>query len=161
MTTQNDRKEKVVSIEEADALAFGSISNQKDNKFELIPFKFSELKDDEIRIKVLYSSLCHSDIAFSTGQWGDTMLLPCVPGHEFVGEVIAVGTEVRNVKMNDIVGFGCLKIPAENVLIVKKEKRTYVDQLKILWYGILISEDGRLIGKVRPNLLIKFQKKYH
>jgi D-arabinose 1-dehydrogenase-like Zn-dependent alcohol dehydrogenase len=33
---------------------------------------------------------------------------PCVPGHEIVGEVTAVGSDVTKHKAGDIVGVGCM-----------------------------------------------------
>ena len=33
---------------------------------------------------------------------------PCVPGHEIVGRVTAVGAEVRKFKVGDMVGVGCM-----------------------------------------------------
>jgi uncharacterized zinc-type alcohol dehydrogenase-like protein len=40
-------------------------------------------------------------------EWGGT-LYPCVPGHEIVGTVTAVGKDVKKFKPGDRVGVGCL-----------------------------------------------------
>ena len=48
----------------------------------------------EIRVKVLASSICHSDIIYMDGGWGGT--LPAVFGHEVAGLVTDLGPAVRS-----------------------------------------------------------------
>ena len=48
----------------------------------------------EVRVKVLASSICHSDIIYMDGGWGGT--LPAVFGHEVAGVVTGVGPAVRS-----------------------------------------------------------------
>ena len=47
----------------------------------------------EVRVKVLASSICHSDIIYMDGGWGGE--LPAVFGHEVAGVVTDVGPAVR------------------------------------------------------------------
>ncbi|MFD0860891.1 NAD(P)-dependent alcohol dehydrogenase [Sungkyunkwania multivorans] len=74
---------------------------------EFSPFKYElpELENEEVDIKVHYCGLCHSDLSMRDNDWGMTQY-PFVPGHEIVGEVIAVGSEVKNLKEGDLVGLG-------------------------------------------------------
>lgn len=74
---------------------------------KLNPFTY-ELPDigvDQVDIKVDYCGLCHSDLSMLNNEWGMTQY-PFVPGHEVIGEVVAVGSEVKNVKLKDKVGLG-------------------------------------------------------
>ena len=48
----------------------------------------------EVRVKVLASSICHSDIIYMDGGWGGN--LPAVFGHEVAGVVTDVGSAVRS-----------------------------------------------------------------
>ncbi len=48
------------------------------------PFKFPEISDDEVRIKIQYTGLCQSDCMHARGLWGEVMYPSC-PGHEVVG----------------------------------------------------------------------------
>ena len=73
------------------------------------PFTFErrELGPDDVRIDILYCGICHSDVHFARGEWGDPNY-PCVPGHEIVGRVSAVGDAVSGFKVGDLAGVGCL-----------------------------------------------------
>ncbi|GBQ14903.1 NAD(P)-dependent alcohol dehydrogenase [Swaminathania salitolerans] len=75
----------------------------------LAPFSF-ERRDtgpDDVRIEILYCGVCHSDIHQARNEWGNT-LYPCVPGHEIVGRVSEVGTNVSRFRQGDVVGVGCM-----------------------------------------------------
>ncbi|MBE7175157.1 MAG: NAD(P)-dependent alcohol dehydrogenase [Mucilaginibacter polytrichastri] len=61
---------------------------------------------DDVQIEILYCGVCHSDIHTARNEWGGTMY-PVVPGHEIVGKVTAVGSNVSKHKVGDIVGVGC------------------------------------------------------
>ncbi|MDX6770362.1 MAG: NAD(P)-dependent alcohol dehydrogenase [Elusimicrobiota bacterium] len=61
----------------------------------------------DVLIDVDYCGICHSDIHTARGEWGGTRY-PCVPGHEIVGRVNAVGSKVRRFKEGDRVGVGCM-----------------------------------------------------
>jgi uncharacterized zinc-type alcohol dehydrogenase-like protein len=61
----------------------------------------------DVQIKVAYCGVCHSDLHTVRSEWGGTKY-PCVPGHEIVGHVTAVGSEVRGYKVGDTVGVGCM-----------------------------------------------------
>ncbi|KAL8132744.1 mannitol dehydrogenase-like [Apium graveolens] len=75
----------------------------------LSPFKFSRRAtgDNDVRFKVLYCGICHSDLHMIKNEWGFTKY-PIVPGHEIVGVVTEVGSKVEKVKVGDNVGVGCL-----------------------------------------------------
>lgn len=55
-------------------------------------------------VKVLYSGVCHTDLHAAHGDWPVKPAPPFVPGHEGVGEVVAVGDGVTRVKVGDTVG---------------------------------------------------------
>jgi len=64
-------------------------------------------RPDDVSIDILYCGVCHTDIHFVENDWGWTVY-PVVPGHEIIGRVAAVGSEVTNFKTGDIVGVGCM-----------------------------------------------------
>jgi uncharacterized zinc-type alcohol dehydrogenase-like protein len=61
----------------------------------------------DVAIDIAYCGVCHSDLHQARGEWAGT-LYPCVPGHEIVGTVSAVGSEVSAFKVGDTVGVGCM-----------------------------------------------------
>ncbi len=62
---------------------------------------------DDVAIDIAYCGVCHSDLHTVRGEWGGTRW-PCVPGHEIVGTVRAVGSAVTRFAPGDVVGVGCM-----------------------------------------------------
>ncbi|PKY11459.1 hydroxyacid dehydrogenase [Acidithiobacillus marinus] len=62
---------------------------------------------EDIKIEILYCGVCHSDLHTARNEWHNT-LYPSVPGHEIVGKVVAVGDQVKNFKVGDYAGVGCM-----------------------------------------------------
>jgi uncharacterized zinc-type alcohol dehydrogenase-like protein len=64
-------------------------------------------KADDVEIAIEFCGLCHSDVHATRGEWG-TQNYPLVPGHEIVGRVSRVGSDVDDFSPGDLVGVGCL-----------------------------------------------------
>ncbi len=75
----------------------------------LAPFSFErrDCQADDVAIDILFCGVCHSDLHTARGEWDGT-LYPCVPGHEIVGRVRAVGSDVTGFAVGDVVGVGCM-----------------------------------------------------
>lgn len=65
------------------------------------------LRDDDVEIAVRYCGVCHSDLHTARNDWGRTSY-PVVPGHEIIGEVVAIGSAVHRHAVGDTVAVGCL-----------------------------------------------------
>ena len=61
----------------------------------------------DVQIDIAYCGVCHSDLHTVKSEWSGTQY-PCVPGHEIVGTVSAVGSDVSGFKVGDTVGVGCM-----------------------------------------------------
>jgi uncharacterized zinc-type alcohol dehydrogenase-like protein len=61
----------------------------------------------DVVIEILYCGVCHSDIHQVRNEWANA-IYPMVPGHEIVGRVTAVGSDVTKFKEGDLAGVGCL-----------------------------------------------------
>jgi uncharacterized zinc-type alcohol dehydrogenase-like protein len=74
----------------------------------LEPFDFErrEPGPQDVLIEILYCGICHSDIHQARNEWGGA-IFPMVPGHEIVGRVIRVGSQVKRFKVGDLAGVGC------------------------------------------------------
>jgi uncharacterized zinc-type alcohol dehydrogenase-like protein len=78
-----------------------------DKPLEPIAIERREPGPRDVQIEIAYCGVCHSDLHTVRSEWGGT-LYPCVPGHEIVGHVSAVGAEVAGFEVGDTVGVGCL-----------------------------------------------------
>ena len=61
----------------------------------------------DVRIAITYGGICHSGLHQVRGEWAGT-IYPCVPGHEIVGEITAVGNDVTGFAVGETVGVGCM-----------------------------------------------------
>jgi alcohol dehydrogenase (NADP+) len=75
----------------------------------LAPYAFTRraLRPNDVRIDIRYCGVCHSDLHQARNDWRNTVY-PCLPGHEIVGQVAAVGPEVKRYRPGDWVAVGCL-----------------------------------------------------
>lgn len=75
----------------------------------LIPLTIErrDLGPHDIAIDIAYAGICHSDIHTVRGEWGP-ITYPQVVGHEIVGTVAAVGSEVSRYEVGARVGVGCM-----------------------------------------------------
>ncbi|WP_223527567.1 NAD(P)-dependent alcohol dehydrogenase [Pseudomonas sp. GL-R-19] len=62
---------------------------------------------EDVQIEIAYCGICHSDLHQVRAEWEGTKF-PCVPGHEIVGRVAAVGLKVTGFAPGDLVGVGCI-----------------------------------------------------
>lgn len=85
--------------------AFAAMSSDK--PLEYYEFERREPTASDVEFKVQFCGVCHSDVHTARGDWG-TVEYPCVTGHEIVGEVTRVGSDVTKHKVGDKVGVGCL-----------------------------------------------------
>ncbi len=65
---------------------------------------------NDVLLDVLYCGICNSDIHQARDEWAswNPTRYPCVPGHEFIGQVQAVGSAVTKFRVGDIGGVGCM-----------------------------------------------------
>ena len=63
------------------------------------------VRDDEVLIRVLRTGICGTDLHIH--DWNDWarqhVPVPMVIGHEFVGEVVALGADVTSVALGELV----------------------------------------------------------
>ncbi|HUW77550.1 MAG TPA: NAD(P)-dependent alcohol dehydrogenase, partial [Candidatus Nanopelagicaceae bacterium] len=73
----------------------------------LTPFVFKrrDLGPQDVQIAISYAGICHSDIHQVREEWGPSNF-PMVPGHEIVGNVVAIGDQVTKHRVGDVVGIG-------------------------------------------------------
>jgi uncharacterized zinc-type alcohol dehydrogenase-like protein len=74
---------------------------------ELLPFKYDpgKLGSQEVDIAISHCGVCHSDLHLISNDWGISQY-PFIPGHEIIGKVSAVGSEVKQLTVGQRVGLG-------------------------------------------------------
>ena len=92
-------------METKNVKAFGTES--KDAHLKQMNIQRRETTAKDIEIEILYCGVCHSDLHTARNDWGGTMY-PAVPGHEIVGKITKVGSEVTKLKVGDLAAVGCL-----------------------------------------------------
>ena len=78
-----------------------------DQPLRPMEFERRALRPDDVAIKITYAGICHSDLHTVRGDWGGTVY-PSIPGHEIVGRVTAIGSEVTRHQVGDTVAVGCM-----------------------------------------------------
>jgi alcohol/geraniol dehydrogenase (NADP+) len=76
-------------------------------KAKLEPFDYEPgpLAAEDVEVRVTHCGICHSDVAVIDNDFGFSSY-PLVPGHEIVGVIAAVGSQVRELKVGQRVGIG-------------------------------------------------------
>jgi alcohol/geraniol dehydrogenase (NADP+) len=135
-------------------------------KGKLEPYEFSagELRPEEVEIKVSHCGICHSDLSMRDNEWQMTAY-PFVPGHEAVGEIVAIGDRVKNLKIGDKVGLGwfsesdmtCPQCLSGNHNLCQKAEQTIVgrpgafaDRVRCHWGWAVRLSDALDASKVGP-----------
>ena len=72
---------------------------------QIFTYQEPELGDNDVRVSVTHCGVCHTDIQAIEDYYGITSF-PFVPGHEIVGNVVAVGGNVSGLVPGDRVGIG-------------------------------------------------------
>jgi uncharacterized zinc-type alcohol dehydrogenase-like protein len=74
---------------------------------ELLPYHYDpgKLGSDDVEIAISHCGICYSDLHLISNDWGFSQY-PFIPGHEVIGTVAAVGSDVRLHKVGDRVGLG-------------------------------------------------------
>lgn len=96
---------KIQSMETTTVKAYGT--EAKDADLKQLSINRRSVMPKDVEIEILYCGVCHSDLHTARNDWGGT-IYPAVPGHEIVGRVISVGSEVTGHKAGDMVAVGCL-----------------------------------------------------
>lgn len=63
------------------------------------------LAGDQVEIRVDSCGICHSDLSMIDNAWGMSQF-PLIPGHEVVGEIAALGSEINHLHVGQKVGLG-------------------------------------------------------
>ncbi|WP_297690904.1 zinc-dependent alcohol dehydrogenase family protein [uncultured Eudoraea sp.] len=87
------------------AMILNKISSLKTNKYplELVDMPIPDIKNNEVLIKVSVCGVCHTELDEIEGRTSPPKL-PVVLGHQAVGTVVKLGSEIVKLQMGDRVG---------------------------------------------------------
>ena len=92
-----------ISVKERKAFGTGAA----DLPLDALTIKRRNPTPHDVEIEILYCGVCHSDLHTARNEWHGTVY-PCVPGHEIVGRVTAIGEHVKKFSVGDNAAVGCL-----------------------------------------------------
>jgi len=106
-----------------------------DPKSPLAPFEVERRTPGprDLQIDILYCGVCHSDLHTVRNEWGGGTKYPCVPGHEIVGRVSAVGAEVTRFVVGATAGVGCMVDSCRVCDSCRAGLEQYCDRSQIAW----------------------------
>ena len=93
-----------------------------------------DLGPQDVRIDIKYCGICHSDIHTIRGDWGPQRY-PLVPGHEIVGLVAEVGSDVTKFAVGDRVGVGCMVNSCGHCTSCDADEEQYCEEGAVFTYG--------------------------
>jgi uncharacterized zinc-type alcohol dehydrogenase-like protein len=97
---------------------------------------------NDVLIEIKYAGICHSDIHTVRGDWGPQPY-PLVPGHEIVGIVTEVGSEVTRHQVGDRVGVGCMVNACRDCVNCRNGDEQYCQGGMVPTYGG-VDRDGTI-----------------
>lgn len=120
----------------------------------LTPFSFErrEVGPRDILITITHCGICHSDIHQARDEWGGS-IFPMVPGHEIVGTVARVGTEVTTFKTGDRAGVGCFVDSCRSCASCREGLEQYCEKGMLLTYSGR-DKDGRVTQGGYSNQIV-------
>ena len=108
----------------------------------------------DVAIDIAFCGVCHSDLHQARGEWAGT-LYPCVPGHEIVGHVSAVGSEVTAFKVGDTVGVGCMVDSCQHCAACDEGLEQYCDNGFVGTYnGTTADAPGHTLGGYSQSIVV-------
>lgn len=112
------------------------------------------LLSHDVEIEILYCGICHSDLHAARNEWGATVY-PLVPGHEIVGKVIKVGSEVAKFQVGDLAAVGCLVDSCHECEYCKKGLEQFCEPGSTIVFGYPDKKSGgRTCGGFSKKIVV-------
>ncbi|MBB1605646.1 MULTISPECIES: NAD(P)-dependent alcohol dehydrogenase [unclassified Pseudomonas] len=107
----------------------------------------------DVQIDIAYCGVCHSDLHQVRSEWAGTRY-PCVPGHEIVGRVSAVGAQVSNFKPGDLVGVGCIVDSCKHCEDCSEGLENYCDHMVGTYNFPTADAPGHTLGGYSQRIVV-------
>jgi uncharacterized zinc-type alcohol dehydrogenase-like protein len=107
----------------------------------------------DVQIEIAYCGVCHSDLHQVRAEWAGTVY-PCVPGHEIVGRVSAVGAHVGRFQPGDLVGVGCIVDSCRHCADCGAGLENYCDGMVGTYNGPTADAPGHTLGGYTERIVV-------
>jgi uncharacterized zinc-type alcohol dehydrogenase-like protein len=107
----------------------------------------------DVLIDIAFCGICHSDLHQVRSEWAGTQY-PCVPGHEIVGRVSAVGAHVTGHQVGDLVGVGCLVDSCRHCAECDDGLENYCDNMVGTYNGPTPDAPGWTLGGYSEKIVV-------
>ena len=107
----------------------------------------------DVQIEIAYCGVCHSDLHQVRSEWAGTRY-PCVPGHEIVGRVSAVGAQVSGFAPGDLVGVGCIVDSCRHCEDCADGLENYCDRMVGTYNGPTPDAPGHTLGGYSQKIVV-------
>ncbi|MCC2597111.1 NAD(P)-dependent alcohol dehydrogenase [Pusillimonas sp. MFBS29] len=107
----------------------------------------------DVQIDIAYCGVCHSDLHQVRSEWAGT-LYPCVPGHEIVGRVSAVGAHVSGFQEGDLVGVGCIVDSCQHCEECEEGLENYCDGMVATYNSATPDAPGHTLGGYSQQIVV-------
>jgi uncharacterized zinc-type alcohol dehydrogenase-like protein len=107
----------------------------------------------DVLIDIAFCGICHSDLHQVRSEWAGTQY-PCVPGHEIVGRVSAVGAHVTGHQVGDLVGVGCLVDSCQHCAECDDGLENYCDGMVGTYNGPTPDAPGWTLGGYSEKIVV-------
>lgn len=108
----------------------------------------------DVQIDIAFCGVCHSDLHTVRGEWSGTRY-PCVLGHEIVGRVSAVGSEVTGFKEGDLVGVGCIVDSCGTCASCVEHFEQYCNSMVGTYNATTPDAPGHTLGGYSQRIVVK------
>jgi uncharacterized zinc-type alcohol dehydrogenase-like protein len=126
----------------------------------LIPRR--DLRPNDVDVRVTFCGVCHSDLHAIHTPAGAGGAFPLVPGHEFVGEVMAVGTDVTQFSPGDPVAVGNIVDSCGHCRMCDAGQENFCEEFPTLTYGGTDRADGSITsGAYSGRYVVQEHFVYH
>ena len=107
----------------------------------------------DVQIDIAYCGVCHSDLHQVRAEWAGT-LFPCVPGHEIVGRISAVGADVTGHQVGDLAGVGCMVDSCQHCADCGDGLENYCDHMVGTYNGPTPDAPGHTLGGYSQQIVV-------
>jgi len=132
--------------------AYGALAGDK--PLESLNIERREPGPHDVQIDIAFCGVCHSDLHQVRSEWEGT-LYPCVPGHEIVGHVTAVGGAVSRFTVGDTVGVGCMVDSCQRCAACDEGLEQYCENGFVGTYnGLTQDPPGHTLGGYSQRIVV-------